>query len=99
MHSFGQSLCVASVAVCSHCDVQQCAVHQLVGTTRCGAASRSMRHRARLARAWHAALAAPKALDVDAAPGRFASASRPLAYTALLYHNILARGVPAGSSS
>ena len=31
------------------------------------------------ARAWHTAEAAPKALDVDAAPGRFASASRPLA--------------------
>ena len=54
MHCFGvvARLCVRTV--CSHCDVQQCAVHQLVGTTRCGAASRSMRHRARLASASHA---------------------------------------------
>ena len=68
MHCFGQALCVQLRTVCSHCDVQQCAAHQLVGTTRCSAASRSMHHRARLARAWHTAEAAPKALDVDAAP-------------------------------
>ena len=54
MHLSASLSALRTVAVCSHCDVQQCAVHQLVGTTRCSAASRSMRHRARLASASHA---------------------------------------------
>ena len=51
MHFFPRPLSLRNV---QGADVQQCAVHQLVGTTRCGAASRSMRHLARLASASHA---------------------------------------------
>ena len=54
MHSFRVLSLLQWQCACSHCDVQQCAVHQLVGTTRFTAASRSMRHLARLASASHA---------------------------------------------
>ena len=53
MHSFR----VVCVPYSGSVQSLRCAAvqHQLVGTTRCSAASRSMRHRARLASAWHAA--------------------------------------------